>query len=76
MLELLAEDEPRVGVVERRGSELWLVGPQGALRLAGRLATPRIAGPGYRVWVIGEIVDGELRARRIGVLAPPATSSR
>jgi hypothetical protein len=70
----LAEGEPYVGVIERRGEELWLVGPQGTFRLAGPLAHPRIAGPGYRVWVIGDL-GSDLHARRIGVLRP-ATSSR
>ena len=74
--DIAGEGPPRVGVIERRGEALWLVedGDAGnAWRLRGPLARPRIAGPGYRVWVLG---DGDahgatLRARRLGVLAPP-----
>ncbi|HUH03836.1 MAG TPA: hypothetical protein VML75_17695 [Kofleriaceae bacterium] len=73
IVDVAGEGPPRVGVVERRGGQLWLLGTDGdALRLSGPLAIPRIAGPGYKVWVIGELDDrGHLRARRIGVLAPP-----
>ena len=66
--DIAGEGPPRLGVVERRGAELWLDG----LRLDGPLAHPRIAGPGYKVWVLGEEKDGVLRARRLGVLAAPA----
>ncbi len=65
---------PRVGVVERRGDDAWLVPPSGpALRVTGPLARPRIAGAGYTVWVIGAVADdGSLAARRLGVLRRPA----
>lgn len=67
--DIAGEGPPRVGVVERRGDALWLLLPDGtALRLTGPLAHPRIAGPGHKVWVIGEVAGGELRARRLGVL--------
>jgi len=73
IVDVAGEGAPLVGVVERRGAELWLrpaLGP--ARRLAGPLAVPRIAGPGYKVWVVGRAgPDGSLRARRLGVLAPP-----
>ena len=70
--DIAGEGAPRVGRVERRSSELWLVPAQGdALLLRGPLAIPRIAGPGYRVWVIGKKKGDELWARRLGVLAPP-----
>ena len=65
--DIAGEGAPIVGVVERRGRELWVAG----YRLTGPLARPRIAGPGYKVWVLGEIAGDSLRARRIGVLAPP-----
>ena len=61
----------KVGVVERRGRSLLLVTDEGRYRLAGPLATPRIAGPGYRVWVVGLVHRGSLRALRLGVLSPP-----
>jgi hypothetical protein len=71
--DIAGEGAPLVGVVERRGDSLWLIGPPaGALRLTGPLAHPRIAGPGYKVWVIGERDGDAVRARRIGILAPPA----
>jgi hypothetical protein len=73
------EGPPRVGTIERRGHGLYLIEDSGqAWRLSGPLARPRIAGPGYRVWVLGEASDADagggestLRARRLGVLAPP-----
>lgn len=70
--DVAGEGAPRVGVVERRGDALWLLAPDGASwRLRGPLAVPRIAGPGYQVWVLGEVRGDELAARRLGVLAPP-----
>jgi len=71
--DIAGEGKPMVGVVERRGRELWLVADDGdAVRLVGVLAKPRIAGPGYKVWVLGDVNRaGELRARRLGVLAGP-----
>jgi hypothetical protein len=65
---------PEVGVIELRGDALWLVPAGGApaARLTGPLARPRIAGPGYTVWVIGEAAaDGSIRARRLGILRRP-----
>ena len=43
-----------------------------AVELAGPLAVPRIAGPGYKVWVLGRLARGALVVRRLGVLAPPS----
>ncbi len=71
--DVAGEGAPLVGVVERRGDALWLVG-DASVRLTGPLAHPRIAGPGYKVWVLGEREGEALRARRLGVLAPPKTS--
>ncbi len=70
--DVAGEGAPRVGRVERRGAELWLVTDELAVRLVGALATPRIAGPGYKVWVLGERSGDSLRATRIGVLALPS----
>lgn len=67
--DIAGEGAPIVGAVERRGDDLWLVGPT-TVRLAGPLAHPRIAGPGYKVWVLGPVENGVCRARRLGVLAP------
>lgn len=71
--DVAGEGAPLVGVVERRGAALWLRPARGpAQRLSGPLAVPRIAGPGYKVWVVGRAgLDGSLVARRLGVLAPP-----
>lgn len=71
IVDVAGEGRPQVGIVERRGTELWLVGAGPGVRLVGPLAVPRIAGPGYKVWVIGERHGQTLRARRLGVLAPP-----
>lgn len=68
--DVAGEGKPLVGVVERRGRSLWLVNKETALELRGPLARPRIAGPGYRVWVIGERDGDGIVARRIGVLEP------
>jgi hypothetical protein len=74
--DVAGEGAPVVGVVERRDQALWLVAADGArYRLAGALARPRIAGPGYKIWALGAVTSsgGErvLVARRIGVLASP-----
>ena len=69
IVDIAGEGAPRVGVIERRGAELWLRG-EGEWRLVGPLAHPRIAGPGYQVWVLGPVEDGALHARRLGVLRP------
>ncbi|HUS64441.1 MAG TPA: hypothetical protein VMZ28_07845 [Kofleriaceae bacterium] len=74
IVDVAGEGAPEVGVVERRGRALWLVTDGGkALRLAGPLAVPRIAGPGYRVWALGRVGrGGALWVRRLGVLRRPA----
>ena len=74
--DVAGEGAPVVGVVEQRSGALWLAGDDGvAYRLAGVLAKPRIAGPGYKIWVIGTVIvhrgENVLRARRLGILAPP-----
>lgn len=74
--DIAGEGKPLVGVVERRGRDLYLVARDGqSYRLQGVLARPRMAGPGYKVWVLGK-VSGQapglvIDARRLGVLAPP-----
>jgi hypothetical protein len=62
---------PWTGVVERRGPALWLVTALGAFELTGPLARPRIAGPGYTIWVVGRREGSRLAATRIGVLRRP-----
>ncbi|MBP6628301.1 MAG: hypothetical protein KBG28_24175 [Kofleriaceae bacterium] len=62
---------PWVGPVVRAGQVLVLQSGGRHLELAGALARPRIAGPGYLVWVVGRRVGDVLTIERIGVLAPP-----
>lgn len=62
---------PWIGVVERRGQALWLIGDGFAWRLTGPLARPRLAGPGYLIWAIGAVAGDRLDVTRLGVLAPP-----
>ncbi|HET6613434.1 MAG TPA: hypothetical protein VFG83_15660 [Kofleriaceae bacterium] len=72
IVSIAGEGPPVVGIVERVGPRLALVTVSGQrLWLAGPLATPRIAGPGYKVWVVGDITGGILHARRLGILRPP-----
>ena len=73
--DIAGEGRPWVGVIERRGGELWLRTDVIALRLAGALARPRIAGPGYLAWATGTLEESPmptLRLRRLGILARPA----
>jgi hypothetical protein len=65
--DIAGEGAPIVGVVEKRSDGLWV----GALRLTGPLAVPRIAGPGYKVWLLGEVRGDRIAVRRIGILRPP-----
>ncbi len=75
--DIAGDGRPLVGIVERRGEHLYLIALDGSsYRLAGPLAKPRIAGPGYKIWALGAI-GGQpprqvLTPRRLGVLAPPA----
>jgi hypothetical protein len=72
--DVAGEGAPLVGRVERRAGALYLVADGGAgpaRRMTGPLAVPRIAGPGYTVWVLGVADGAALRVRRIGVLARP-----
>lgn len=71
--DIAGDGPPTIGVVERRGDALWL----GDHELTGPLARPRLAGPGYTIWVIGAAgADGSIRVRRLGVLRRPVTAPR
>jgi hypothetical protein len=72
IVDVAGEGKPLVGVVERRGRALWVVGDGFAVELRGPLARPRIAGPGYRVWVLGARTGDVLVARRLGIISGPA----
>lgn len=72
IVSIAGEGPPLVGKVVRDGDALFLVADDGPrLMLAGPLATPRIAGPGYKVWALGDIAGTVLTVERIGILAPP-----
>lgn len=71
IVDIAGEGPPLVGVIERRGEALFLVAGAEALRLTGPLAVPRIAGPGYKVWAIGDRAGDRLAVRRLGILRPP-----
>lgn len=71
---------PWVGVVAARCGALWLDTAVRPIRLTGPLARPRLAGPGYLMWAIGDLSSGasgqSLELRRLGVLARPAEVPR
>ncbi len=69
--DVAGEGRPHIGIVERRDDQLWLSGAGGDYQLTGPLARPRMAGPGYKVWVLGDVSGDRLAARRLGVLARP-----
>jgi hypothetical protein len=69
--DIAGEGKPLVGVVRRRGKGLVLETGARTLELRGPLARPRIAGPNYKVWVLGQIDGSTLVARRLGILAAP-----
>jgi hypothetical protein len=70
--DVAGDGPPVIGVVERRGDASYLVRGDGpALRITGPLARPRIAGPGYTVWISGAVAEGTIAAKRLGVLRRP-----
>ena len=74
ILDIAGEGAPIVGCVasSERGLEVVTEGER--LLLRGPLAVPRIAGPHYKVWVIGSRAPGHiLDARRLGILAGPGS---
>jgi hypothetical protein len=72
VLDVAGEGQPQVGCVRSHQGALYLVSDTARSQLAGPLAIPRIAGPNYKVWIIGDVDDqGRLWVRRIGILASP-----
>ncbi|MEZ4358532.1 MAG: hypothetical protein R3B48_00010 [Kofleriaceae bacterium] len=69
---------PWVGRIALRCGQLWLHTAVRTFRLSGPLARPRLAGPGYLMWVVGHRrrdarrAPEELEVLRLGVLSPPA----
>ena len=68
IVRVAGEGKPIVGVVQLRGTQLWLDAGTKRYRLIGPLAIPRIAGPGYKIWVLGAVTGELLRAKRLGIL--------
>lgn len=76
ILDIAGEGEPRVGCVRREGKDLYLESGDRRWRLTGPLAVPRIAGPNYKVWVIGKPTAAlTLPVQRLGILAVPDRSA-
>ena len=69
--DVAGEGKPLVGQVVRAGDDLLLDTGAARYRLTGPLARPRMAGPGYKVWVLGADDGESVQARRLGVLRPP-----
>jgi hypothetical protein len=78
IVDIAGEGAPLVGCVMREGKKLFFANDEARMQLVGPLAVPRIAGPNYKVWIIGEVSGTasnlQLKARRLGILAPPGTS--
>lgn len=75
---LLLEDiaslgRPWVGIVRSRCGALFLDTAVASFRLAGPLARPRLAGPGYLLWLVGtrDPLTSTLTIHRLGILARP-----
>ena len=75
IVDIAGEGPPLVGCVRRRDAHLYLETADRDLRLTGPLAVPRIAGPNYKVWILGTTQDKSLNAQRIGILAAPGKST-
>ncbi len=75
IMDIAGEGPPLVGCVRREDNSLFLETDEGRWRLTGPLALPRIAGPNYKVWVIGVPTPAmTLAAKRLGILATPDQS--
>ena len=75
IVDVAGEGAPLVGCVHREGASLYFAGAGIRLRLVGPLAVPRIAGPNYKVWVMGKIEAGTiLYATRLGIVSGPSSS--
>ena len=75
IVDIAGEGQPYVGCVRLVGKTLYLETGDQRWRLTGPLAVPRIAGPNYKVWVIGKLTPAKtLPATRLGILATPTQS--
>jgi hypothetical protein len=75
ILDIAGEGEPLVGCIRRDDKDLYLESGASRWRLTGPLAVPRIAGPDYKVWIIGTPGPaGALPVKRLGILATPEQS--
>ncbi len=74
IVDVAGEGPPLVGCVVKSDQGLELENRGTRYLLHGPLAVPRIAGPGYKVWVVGKVTDGVMDVRRLGILAGIAKS--
>lgn len=75
VIDIAGEGRPLIGCIRRVGKELYLESGDKRWRLTGPLALARIAGPNYKVWVIGTPTAAmTLPATRLGILAGPNQS--
>ena len=73
IVDVAGEGAPLVGCIEQSERGLELVSDGKRHLLSGPLAVPRIAGPNYKVWILGQLDGaGELQAKRLGILAGPS----
>ena len=76
IIDIAGEGAPLVGCVRVVGQGQWqhlvLETQTQRLTLSGPLAVPRIAGPNYKVWVIGKVRNNKsIEVKRLGILATP-----
>ena len=69
--DIAGEGPAMVGCIENTSEGLVFASGDKRLRLQGPLAVPRIAGPRYKVWVLGRVEGPSLYATRLGILAAP-----
>ena len=73
--DIAGEGPPLVGLIHRNGESLVIETGGERLTLRGPLAVPRIAGPGYKVWLIGSRDGDAITVRRIGILSRPTRAN-
>ncbi len=77
IVDVAGEGAPLVGCIEKTERGLELVSGSERFLLRGPLAVPRIAGPNYKVWILGRVLgSAELQMKRLGILAGPSACSK
>ncbi len=83
IVDIAGEGIPLVGCVRvlgqgqglGQGQSLILETQTQRLTLSGPLAVPRIAGPDYKIWVIGKVHNNKsIEVKRLGILATPQSA--